>query len=33
MKCEKCNFDKELEVKKRQFEIVEECIDLIGKPK
>jgi len=29
MKCEKCNFDKEFEERKRQMETIEECIDLI----
>ena len=28
--CEKCNFDKEFEVKKQQMETIEECVDLIA---
>jgi len=30
MQCEKCNFDKEFEIKKRQYETIEECVDLIA---
>ena len=29
MQCEICNVDKEFEIKKQQFETIEECVDLI----